>query len=320
MVTPLLRMPDLTLSTPSPEVASRVVAAERGWHPVSIRRFTTGSGHYVYEAMGETEAVVVRLGLPEQAEALAEGSALMRQLAGLGVPLPQLFATGSGGGFPFQLMERLPGTDLGHIIGTLDDRQLAAIAGHVAGAQQATARLGAGTRFGYAVASAEAPHDTWFGVLEAHLERSRQRMRKAGLFDLSVLDPVALRLEDMRPALARQPAIPFLHDTTTKNVLIEAGRFTGIVDTDDLCWGDPRWAPALTVAVLKGYGGPQSYVRHWMQVAGHADDDTFGLYVALFLLDLMAEHGQVFNGNETPSTPEARAGLLRALAELIRPI
>ncbi len=308
--------PALTLSEPSPELASRIVAERLGWRPASIRRFTTGSAHYVYDATGENGAVVVRLGMPDDAEALAQGSALIERLAALGVPLPRLHATGSSGGFPYQLMERLPGTDLRYVIETLDDGQMAAIAGHVARAQQATARLGPGTRYGYAAVSAEAPYATWFGVLEAHLDRSRQRMSKAGLFDLVVLGPVAGQLAAARPVLEQQPAAPFLHDTTTKNVLIEAGRFTGIVDVDDLCWGDPRWAPALTLAVLKGYGGPQSYVGHWMTAAGHAADDTFRLYVALFLLDLMAEHGQVFNGNETASTPEARAGLLKALAEL----
>jgi aminoglycoside phosphotransferase (APT) family kinase protein len=304
------------LSSPSAELAGRIVAARLDWRPDSIRRFTTGSAHYVYEAMGQTGAVVVRLGTPDTAEALARGSALMGQLTDLGVPLPRLLATGSEDGFPYQLMERLAGTDLRYVVDTLDDAQLAAIAGHVARAQQATAQLGPGTRFGYTIGSAEGPHETWFRVLEADLERSRQRMTKAGLFDLAVLDPVAERLVAARPVLERQPAVPFLHDTTTKNVLIHAGRFTGIVDVDDLCWGDPRWAPALTLAVLKGYGGPQSYVGHWMAAAGHAEDETFGLYVALFLLDLMAEHGQVFNGNETASTPEARAGLLRALGDL----
>ena len=40
-----------------------------------------------------------------------------------------------------------------------------------------------------------------------------------------------------------------------------------------------------------------------------ADDRLFRLYVTLFLLDLMSEHGQVFNGNQRPSSPEARAAL-----------
>ena len=36
------------------------------------------------------------------------------------------------------------------------------------------------------------------------------------------------------------------------------------------------------------------------------DRYLFRLYVAVFLLDLMAEHGLYFNGNETPSQPEDR--------------
>jgi hypothetical protein len=64
--------------------------------------------------------------------------------------------------------------------------------------------------------------------------------------------------------------------------------------------------------VLQAYGGPIRYVDYWLAAAGQSDDDLFRLYVALFLLDLMGEHGQVFNGNQSPSQPEARAGLLAA--------
>jgi hypothetical protein len=55
-----------------------------------------------------------------------------------------------------------------------------------------------------------------------------------------------------------------------------------------------------------------SYISAWLRRARHADDRVFRLYVSLFLLDLISEHGHVFNGNERPSTPEARAALRRA--------
>jgi hypothetical protein len=45
------------------------------------------------------------------------------------------------------------------------------------------------------------------------------------------------------------------------------------------------------------------------------DDRLFRLYVTLFLLDLMAEHGQTFNGNERPSSPRARGRLQHAFNE-----
>jgi hypothetical protein len=106
---------------------------------------------------------------------------------------------------------------------------------------------------------------------------------------------------------------PFLHDTTTKNVIVTSeGAFSGIVDVDDLCFGDPRYPAALTLAVLMACGGPVSYVSAWLRHARQTDDRLFRLYVSLFLLDLMSEHGQIFNGNQRPSTPEARAALKRA--------
>lgn len=309
----------MTTAFPTETTAAHAVEMGLGQRAIDVVRFTTGSGHFVFDVAVEgAPNVVARIGLPDGAEAMRAGIALARRLSELGVPLPRHLADGMVDGFPFTLIERLAGTDLGHVIRSLTEPQLKAIAEAVAAAQQATALLGPGHRYGYAATPETAPCASWSEVLERHLARSRERILAAGLFDPALLAPIAARLAAAKPVLDRQPATPFLHDTTTKNVLVDAaGRFTGIVDVDDLCFGDPRYAPALTRAVLLGYGGPLSYVDYWMAAAGHADDAQFALYVALFLVDLMAEHGQVFNGNETGSTPEARAGLLAALRQVM---
>jgi hypothetical protein len=116
-----------------------------------------------------------------------------------------------------------------------------------------------------------------------------------------------------REEIDKIAATPFLHDTTTKNVIVaQDGTFSGIVDVDDLCFGDPRYPAALTLAALMACGRPDHYVSTWLRHSAQSDDRIFRLYVSLFLLDLMSEHGQTFNGNLAPSTPEARAGLKRA--------
>jgi hypothetical protein len=122
----------------------------------------------------------------------------------------------------------------------------------------------------------------------------------------------------MRQDLDKLPAVPFLHDTTTKNVIVTAdGAFSGIIDVDDLCFGDARYTPALTLASLLASRGPTTYVDSWMQHAGHRDDPMFRLYVALFLVDLMSEHGQRFNDNAPHSTESRRAILREAFAEAV---
>ena len=46
------------------------------------------------------------------------------------------------------------------------------------------------------------------------------------------------------PTLEAVPPLPFLDDLTTKNVLVDGGRLSGVVDVDVVCFGDPLATPA----------------------------------------------------------------------------
>lgn len=235
-----------------------------------------------------------------------------------GVPLPAMLAADVQVERLWLVLERLPGTDLGAVIADLSDSQLDHIAASVAQAQVITAHTGTAGRYGYAIRPEEAPHSVWSEVLDAHLARSRRRIAAAGLFDAGLVDRVQSELTSMRDAIDRVSPTPFLHDTTTRNVIVTTeGGFSGIVDVDDLCFGDPRWPAALTLAVLMAQGGPVTYVKAWLRHAAQSDDLVFSLYVSTFLLDLMSEHGHRFNGNERPSTPGARRSLSLAFESCV---
>jgi aminoglycoside phosphotransferase len=273
--------------------------------------------HYVFDvAFADRQPIVVRLGEPMARSELAGGLSLSALLRPLGVPLPAILGDDIHAEFPWMAMERLPGQDLGAVIADLSDMQLVRIAAEVARAQALVAQTQSAGRYGYASLSQRAPHGAWRLVLEDSLSRSRVRIAAAGLFDAASVDVVRAKLATLRDEIDRIAATPFLHDTTTRNVIVAAaGAFSGIVDVDDLCFGDARYPIALTSAVLTAYyGGRDDYISAWMRHAGLRDDRLFQLYVALFLLDLMGEHGHVFNGNDSPSTPAARAALLRAFS------
>ncbi len=300
----------------TPTAVAAAAAAERttGMVPRMVRRFRIGASHFVYEArFRKGAAVVIRMGLPDQRGVMADGLRLARTLRVLGVPLPEVFMDGLDQPWPWVAMGRLAGTDLGGVMASLSDRQLRGVATRVNAAQLSASAFGSAGRYGYATAAGAAPHASWSGVLDANLLRSARRLTSAGSFDLSVVSTVAGLVHRRRCELDALPAVQFLHDTTTRNVIVRRrGHFSGIVDVDDLCFGDPRFAPALTLAVLLAYGGPARYVETWMDVAAYRGDRIFWLYVALFAVDLMSEHGQRFNGNEIPSNPERRNGLLNA--------
>lgn len=309
------------MDIPGPLEAERIVAQAMGLSPASVQRFTTGLHHFVYEVgFADREPVVARIAKPSERRAMAGALHLSNLLRPLGVPLPEILAADIDASFPWLILERLPGTDLGAVASTLSNEQLAAIASHVAKAQAVAATTESTGRYGYAAQPAQAPFGAWSDVLAASIARSRERIMGAGLFDPGHVERLERAFAERRADLDRIAATPFLHDTTTKNVIVSpAGVFSGIVDVDDLCFGDPRYSAALTLASLIASGGPAQYVKYWQEVAGWDFDATFDLYVALFLLDFMAEHGRDFNGNMHPSLESERERLEAAyLATMAR--
>jgi aminoglycoside phosphotransferase len=304
---------------PNASLAAEAAAMALGSQAVRVRRFTNGLAHFVFEVTCvDQRIVVVRIADKRNGDAMARAARLSRLLRPLGVPLPRIMAEDLAHQFPYLVLERLPGTDLGDVIGRLPDTALAAIAARVAEAQAITSRTRSAGRYGYAVEPEAAPYKAWSEVIDTHLARSRGRIVDAGLFELRSIEKMTGLIAAMRARLDAFPAIPFLHDTTSKNVIVEAdGAFSGIVDVDDLCFGDPRYVVALTWASTAAHGGSFHYVRSWMRIANFEDDPVFRLYVALFILDFMSEHGQTFNGNQAPSSRQIRDELLRIFEDSI---
>jgi aminoglycoside phosphotransferase len=310
----------MTTDAPTSVLAADLATAALGRPPIEMRRFNTGAHHYVFEAtFADHPPVVVRIAAEHSRAAMAGAVKLSNQLRPLGVPLPEIIAEGVNHHFSHIVMERLPGTDLGDAISGFSDANLDAIATRVAQAQNITSQTARGTRYGYGIGPADAPHERWSQVLLDNLARSQRRIAAAKLFDEDVVRAIANKVSAARSELDALPPVPFLHDTTTKNVIVTpGGSFSGIVDVDDLCFGDPRYVAALTLASLRTIGGPTYYVDAWMNAANQPIDQIFRLYVALFLVDFMSEHGQEFNNNATPSSVECRKRLLAIFAESLR--
>jgi len=313
-----------TTREPDAEFAAAVAARVVGCEPMAVRRFRTGVRHRVFDiAFRNRSPVVVRIGDPSARAGMAGAIYLSGLLRPKGVPLPAILGQDIQAEFPWLVLERLPGTDLGEVMSGLAEEQLDEIAASVAQAQAISAETQSAGRYGYAARAEQAPHTAWSQVLDANLARSRQRIASAALFDVALVEIVQAQVDANRAEIDAIDPTPFLHDTTTRNVIVTAeGAFSGIVDVDDLCFGDARYPAALTLAVLMAYGGPTSYVSAWLRFARRADDRVFRLYVSLFLLDLMSEHGHMFNGNERASTVDRRIALHNAFERnlaLIRP-
>ena len=301
-------------------VLARVVA--QGYGEVgSIRRFPTGLCHYVFDvALTSGERLVVRVADPQNRHLLEGAVAWSALLRPLGVPLPALLDKDvrERAPLPYLVLERLPGDDLGLVHADLTPQQRRALAVRVAQVQLAAGSLGAGAGYGYSHDPVRRPpREAWSDVLLANLRRSGERLRRSGSPSRDLHRRVTKRVSALQPYLRSVAATPFLDDLTTKNVIVEGGRLSGIVDVDVVCFGDPLYTPALTKVALAAAAEPLDYVDAWLEQLTPEGPAAaaFDLYCAVFCLDLLSEAGLAFNRAEPVVVEQERAERLVALAQ-----
>lgn len=293
---------------------------------LSVERFPTGLCHYVYDvALADGRQVVARLAAREAQPLLAGGVYWHARLRDMGVPLPALLAadTAPATGYPYMLLERLPGQDLGLVYDALSTREKGALAVAVTGVQRAVGRLPRASGYGYALSYEDAAlHATWRDVVVANIERSSARFAAdtSGQDDARWTERTLEAMRHIAPYLHAVPPAPFLDDLTTKNVLLHRGALAGIVDTDMVCFGDPLYTLALTRAALLAGGHDTRYTDLWRAQLDPTPEQMAALdcYTAVFCLDLLSETGQRFNREQPiPANAARRIRLEAALAGLL---
>jgi Ser/Thr protein kinase RdoA (MazF antagonist) len=308
---------------PTRQVAAAELArtvGQRYGRVAAVTRFPTGLCHHVFDVdLGDAGHVVVRVADPGNRHLLAGATAWTARLRPLGVPLPAVLAhdVAADTPLPYQVLERLPGDDLGLVHSALSVAQRRALAGSVVEVQSAVARLGVGTGFGYSAdPEGHPPHGSWADVVHDNLRRSGGRLSGAAPAVRELHARVVARAAALRVFLDGVPAVPFLDDLTTKNVLVDDGRLSGVVDVDVVCFGDPLWTPALTTVSLVAADLSTDYVDAWLELLSpDADARTaFDLYCAVFCLDLLSEDGLAFNRETPVALDEPRTRRLVELA------
>lgn len=307
------------------EQRARVLArtvAQRYGDVASLARFPTGLCHYVYDvALADGSGLVVRVASPDNRHLLRGAVAWSARLRPLGVPLPDLLAHDVDGPLPYLVLERLPGADLGLVHATLSPEQRGALAAEVVGVQRAVGTLGVEAGYGYSHDPLRPPpRPSWTEVVLDNLRRSGGRLSGAPRRVRELHEAVTRRVAG-EDRLAAVPAVPFLDDLTTKNVLVHEGRLSGVVDVDVVCFGDPLSTPALTKVALVAAGAPTDYVDAWLELLApdRAGVRAFDLYCAVFCLDLLGEAGTTFNRDEPVVLDGGRADRLLAFAARCAP-
>lgn len=282
--------------------AASAMACEVLADVAQITRFPTGLRHFVFEATSSLgRPVVVRASRREDVGIVENSLYWSAQLRPRGVPLPEVLHADTAmarHAFPFVILERLSGRDLHLVLEELAGNDRRHLVDRLCEVQSIVTGLPLGQGYGFTPRlEGPFPDATWADSVSRSLARSRQRICDAKIVSEEHADRVEAAAEGFAAYFATVQPVPFLHDITTKNVIIQDARLSGIVDVDDLCFGDPLFLVGLIRVALLAHGRSPAYADAWLDVLRPDKDqrEALDFYVALFCLNFMSELGQRFN-------------------------
>ena len=290
---------------PTSRDAAEIAADVMGERVARVERFTTGLPNFVYDVTGQSGAkIVVRIANPTGNTSIAAAIYWSNLLRPMGVPLPRLIAhqIGEDSRFSWMALDRLPGTDLWHVYAQLAAQQKRDIVDRIIETQRIVQSLPLGGGFGYADFPRDWPNRTFADMARDGVAIARRGIEKVGVVDLRHVARIGQLLPAFEDYFATIRPTPFLDDTTTKNVIIDHGRLSGIVDVDCLCYGDPLGVIALTRMSLLNLGHDIDYTDYWLDRIGATTMQrrAVTLYTAMCCVHFMSELGQQYNLEEVP--------------------
>ena len=153
-------------------------------------------------------------------------------LASLGISTPTVAGRGSCTDFEYILLCKIPGRDLGSVLSQLTPHEMEELAREVVTIERKVASLSQGLGFGWTPMKVPGLFSSWSEVIA----RDSRACPKAVLEEISKWKGY---FESVEP-------VCFLDDLTVKNVIVQGGKFQGIVDLDEVCYGDPLYWLSLT--------------------------------------------------------------------------
>ncbi len=284
---------------PTESNAQDAAATFLGHERFTLTRYPTGFCHYVFEVAPDSgPKVVVRMGHDDTRKNL-EGSVFWdRELTSLKLPTARILHHDLAAEFPYTILEHIPGSDLGQLFSSLTPSVRRQIAYSLAEIQSRVATLPRAQGFGYGFSFSDPRlRGSWRAILDEQLDRARQWIRSVGVASESHVERVSRELTKIRGYLDDVAPTPFLHDTTTKNVLVTESGLAGIVDIDDLCFGDPLYVLSLTYMALLSSRSSTDYVDFWSNAweLTSLQRTVMRIYTAIHCVGFIGEVGQRFN-------------------------
>jgi Ser/Thr protein kinase RdoA (MazF antagonist) len=293
-------------------IASRMLSETN----VSATRIPFGNQNYVYEIKAPSGHYVLRLTTPEWVDAYISAIGLQGQLLRLDFPVARFLqhdVAGLHSEYPALLMPKIAGTDLVNCYPALTLSQKIALADEVASIHAKTAQLPTGRYFGRARYGQNAPCCSWSAFMRERWAWCANEVLQLGELSPQTLDAGWRVVERALDIAGPIPATPLIWDMGDRNLMVHDGGVTGVVDIDDICYGDPLYTVGLAAAAFEKERWDTTYVDRWLThyPATQSVQLRFAACRLLWLVSFMRGSGRArANGNKEPDRRERLAALI----------
>jgi aminoglycoside phosphotransferase (APT) family kinase protein len=279
------------------EIALKILKNDLNISAMEITRFPIGFCHCVYYVKTKTNEYVLRV---TNSRRYYDGSVKwLNELAPFDLPIPKILTHGQYKENYYTLITYIQGKDLIEVYHTLDDYQKNDIAKQIVNIQKKVSRLPSSLIDGSVNYSVSA----CIKNIKNKIERFREIITTNKVFNPAVCDAVIDLLDSFGNYLSEVKPVAFLDDISNKNVLIHNGELAGVVDIDEMGYGDPIEVVGFTKLALLAQKADTPYIDYWLDEMGASatQRNAMGFYLLLYCIDFMSEQGKSFeNGNFVP--------------------
>lgn len=252
---------------PSEQNIKYVISSMTGEQVLASTRMKTGDQNYVFAVKTSSAEYILRMTDFNHRYKFEAALGWQKILLPIGIPLAKFIKTdidAKYSPFPSLLMLRLPGDDLINVYHTLTDKEKKNLALEMMNIQALCNDLPNGPGYGI-LDSYDDPKifNTWYDFLLSKLEFCKEQISDAGIFDTKFATETINIGKALKDNLSTISPRPFLWDASERNVLVKNGKISGIVDVDELCFGDPLLVIALTSTCLELDYFDTKYTDYW---------------------------------------------------------
>ncbi len=257
---------------------------------VQIERCGVGIANYVFIVSTANEKFILRCSKDENA--YKDTVYWLNRLSVCEIPIPIVLSEGKYKDYSYLILPYIRGDDIGNVYCKLNDSEKKQIAKEVVKIQRKVSRLDIRVDEEW----------TWNCFVDEMLNRAEERIKRKNYFDFNKIYIIKKLQQEIQEYLDKVPAVPYLDDISTKNLLIYEGNVSGVIDVDWIGFGDMLTFVAMTRVALLNMDLDTKYIDYLLDEIhpNMIEYKVFIFYCLIYCVDFMGERGMQFLDKTIP--------------------